>query len=151
MTSGVPAPPLDEFPGESYSEVSDCPCPDPTCPRLARLVFVWPERPFTLNTANAKRWDWIKARAEWRDAYTAMARGCTPLAWCTVTVDHLTATRRNVDAAACIPSFKAALDGIVNAGVLTDDNAHIVRRVTFNAPLFAGRDALILTLEGPAA
>lgn len=113
-------------------------------------VFVWNARPFTMNQANAKRWAWIEARREWRDAFTGMAKDCAPLAWCNVTVDHLTATRRNVDVAACLPSFKAALDGIVLAGVLTDDDATHVRKVTFNAPLFAARDALILTMEGPA-
>lgn len=118
---------------------------------ITRHVFVWPEKPFTVNAANASRWKWIAARAEWRDAHQLMAHGCQPLAWCNITVDHLTATRRAVDVAACLPSYKAALDGVVLAGVLPDDTPTYVRRVTFNAPIFAGRDALIITMEGPVA
>lgn len=113
--------------------------------------FVWNAPIFTINAANQKRWAWIEARKEWRDAHQLMAQGCQPLAWCNITVDHLTATRRSVDVAACLPSYKAALDGIVNAGVLPDDTPTYVRQVTFNAPVFAGRDALVVTLEGPAA
>lgn len=149
----TPPPDTNDYPTESYSVIAgeDCPCSDPACTPSARHVFVWPEKPFTLNQANAKRWVWIEARKQWREAFTLMARGSTPLAWCNVTVDHLVGTRRNVDVAACTPSFKAALDGVVLAGVLVDDTAAIVRRVTFNAPVYAGYDALIITLEGPAA
>lgn len=117
-----------------------------------RHVFVWEAKPFTVNEANQSRWKWMAARKEWRDSFELMASGCQPLASCDITVDHLVATRRNVDVAACLPSFKAALDGIVLAGVLADDDATRVLSVTFRAPVYVkGRDALIVSLVGPLA
>lgn len=115
-----------------------------------RHVFVWPEKPPTMNQWNLMHHR-VRAqhRAAWREPFRLMSEGCVPLAWCNVTVDHLLATRRNVDVGACMPAVKAAIDGVVLGGVLADDNATLVRRVTFNAPTFVGYDALILTLDGP--
>ena len=43
------------------------------------------------------------------------------------------------------PLAKAAIDGIVDAGVLLDDNSNIVRELTFRAPIY-GCDALELAI-----
>lgn len=69
----------------------------------------------------------------------------------TVAEDRILWNRRPVDVGACLVSYKAALDGVVLAGVLPDDSPVFVRSVKFTAPVYAGRDALIITLEGPAA
>lgn len=111
-------------------------------------VFAYNAKPFTLNQANQKRWAWIEARQEWRSVFQAMALGCAPLASCHVHVKHLLGTRRKVDVGACMPSVKAAVDGIVLAGVLEDDGPAFVTGMTFQAPVFAGRDALIVELVG---
>ncbi len=138
---------------ESAIDIVECGCSDPSCPQSARYVFVWPEKPHTMNqwnlTHHAVR---AQQRAHWREAFRLMADGCPPLAWCNVTVDHVVATRRKVDIGAPFPSFKAALDGCVLAGVLDDDSPQFVCSVTFRAPTYEkGRDALIVTLEGPVA
>ena len=54
---------------------------------------------------------------------------------------------------ACAPAVKAALDGIVDAGVLPDDGPAFVWAVTYRAPFRSARkqNALILTItEEPA-
>lgn len=114
-------------------------------------VFVWEGKPFTMNEANNKRWEWIRARKEYREAFRLMALGCAPLESAIVSVHHLTSTRRAVDPCACVPSYKAALDGIVRAGVLPDDGPAYIKGVYFTAPVYAGRDALIVELTGDAA
>lgn len=142
-----------DYPTESYTWLSDpCECSDPECPRSARHVFVWPLRPMTVNVAVRSHHRVVSAfTAEWREAFRLMAQGCVPLAWCTIVVEHLTATRRKVDVGAGALATKAAIDGIVDGGVLVDDGPDYVRRVTFNAPVYAGYDALIVTLDGPVA
>lgn len=142
-----------DYPLESYSTWSDCACSDAACPRMVRHCFVWPERPVTVNVAT--RAHWRKAAtftAEWRDAFKRMAEGSTPLAWCTVSVQTVHGTNRKMDAAAEALAVKAALDGIVDAGVIPDDNPAYVRRITFDAPVFVkGEERVIVTLDGPAA
>ena len=44
--------------------------------------------------------------------------------------------RYRQDVAACFPVVKAAIDGLVDAGVLIDDNAKVVLKLTFLAPQF---------------
>lgn len=126
--------------------------------------FVWHASPITMNAAHngkANRWTINDMIAEWRKAFRLMSEGCERLAWCHIVVDHYTGTRREVDPVACAPSYKAALDGlrawtdketgVSHPGVLEDDGPRYVRSVLFNAPVFAGYDALVLTLKGPAA
>jgi hypothetical protein len=152
MTELAVAQPITVVP-ESYSVVSDCPCPDPACPRMARHVLVWPSKPPTMNAWNLMHHQQrAKLRAEWREAYRLMSTGCVPLAWCNVTIDHIKGTRRKIDVAACVPAVKAAIDGVVLGGVLPDDSPTFVRSLKFKAPVYVvGEDALIVTLEGPAA
>lgn len=54
--------------------------------------------------------------------------------------------RYRQDVGACFPVVKAAIDGLVDAGVLIDDNAEIVVKLTFLAPEF-GRDGLELIIS----
>ena len=117
------------------------------------LRFVWPESAFTVNWAlNHHHTSVSREIKAWREPFRLMALGCAPLAWCSIVVDHVVPTRRSVDPGAAFLAYKAALDGIVLAGVLEDDSPHYVRSVTFNAPTYEkGRDALIVTLKGPAA
>lgn len=56
--------------------------------------------------------------------------------------------RRSQDVAACLPSVKAAIDGLVDAGVLDDDTPEHVRSLSFLPPaLQATVDELVLTIE----
>ena len=81
--------------------------------------------------------------AEWRAAFRLLAleQHIPPLAACTATVQPVYPNRRSLpDVAACAPSFKAALDGIVDAGVIPDDTAEFFHAVTFLPPrVEAGR------------
>jgi hypothetical protein len=49
------------------------------------------------------------------------------------------------DVGACFPHVKAAIDGLVDAGILIDDHAQIVVKLTFLAPKY-GKDGLSLTI-----
>lgn len=52
------------------------------------------------------------------------------------------------DVGNCYPSFKAVLDGCVDAGVITDDSDSFIFEVVFRAHQF-GRDEIALTfMEG---
>ena len=53
--------------------------------------------------------------------------------------------RYRQDVGACFPVVKAAIDGLVDAGVLLDDHAGIVVKLTMLAPIF-GSDALEITI-----
>ncbi len=46
------------------------------------------------------------------------------------------------DTAACFPAAKAGIDGLVDAGIITDDTPNIVVRVDFHAPRVCGVDGL---------
>lgn len=51
------------------------------------------------------------------------------------------------DVGACFPSVKAAIDGLVDAGVLPDDNDEFVRALTFFPVEVGDVDGLRLTIE----
>lgn len=48
------------------------------------------------------------------------------------------------DVGACYPAVKAAIDGIVDAGVIKDDNPEYLSSITFHAVQVCGRDGLRL-------
>ena len=50
------------------------------------------------------------------------------------------------DVAACYPTVKAAIDGLVDAGVVPDDGPFNVTRITFRAPQVAQREGLRLRI-----
>jgi hypothetical protein len=50
------------------------------------------------------------------------------------------------DTAACNPSVKAAIDGLVDAGVIENDTGEFVQQITF-MPVKKGKNALVLTLH----
>lgn len=120
---------------------------------LSTFTLEYPHRPWTTNAERSgNRWERAKLTKEWRQAFCALASQLRPepLAWCDVEVELWHATRRGVqDTGACHPAVKAAIDGIVDAGVLEDDTPDIVRSIRFHAPKI-GRDAVILTLTGLA-
>jgi hypothetical protein len=55
--------------------------------------------------------------------------------------------RRDQDPANCMPSGKACIDGLVDAGVVDDDDGDHVAFVRF-WPVQFGRDALVLVVNG---
>lgn len=106
------------------------------------------ERPWTLNNERKLH---HHARAKivkvWREAYCVLAQEAMMPAMTAVEVvaqPYVLNARYRQDVGACFPAVKAAIDGVVDAGVLIDDNANIVVKLTFLAPLM-GRDALEVT------
>lgn len=105
---------------------------------------------FTLNKERGvhhmKRAKIVK---EWRDAYCELAQNemIPHLQMVEITAQpYVLDNRYRQDVGACFPVVKAAIDGIVDAGVLIDDNAKIVVKLTFLAPL-TGKDGLALTIN----
>lgn len=86
---------------------------------------------------------------EWRAAFYWLCKQqqIPRMAWLDVTAQPFQSRGRLADTAACNPSVKAAIDGIVDAGVVPDDTGDFVRRITF-LPTQRGADKLIVTIEG---
>lgn len=115
-------------------------------------------RPMSLNVERAgNRFQRANLTREWRDAYRLLALGdkIPPLEWIHVEARPQYRTARSLpDTAACVGSVKAAVDGLVDAGVLPDDGPELVRRVTFEAPVVdrgLHSDRLVLVVYGPEA
>ena len=56
-------------------------------------------------------------------------------------------TRNMMDVGACFPAVKAAIDGLVDVGVLFDDDPRFVRSLTFFPTEVGDVDGLRLTIE----
>lgn len=88
--------------------------------------------------------------AEWRQAFAVLARAerIPRLERVVVVGMQVLASRRSrPDVGACLPAVKAAVDGLVDAGVLVDDDPDHVVELRFTAPAVGGRDALVLLVE----
>jgi Holliday junction resolvase RusA-like endonuclease len=114
-------------------------------------TLCYEERPdFTLNKERTVH-HMVRAKVvkEWRQAFCELAQEAMvpSMNQIEVTVQpYVFNARYRQDVGACFPQVKAAIDGLVDAGVLIDDNANIVLKLTFLAPLY-GRDALELTIS----
>jgi len=104
---------------------------------------------FTLNKERTvhhmKRAKIVK---EWRAAFCELAQQAMVPRLEVIEVvaqPYVLNARYRQDVGACFPLVKAAIDGLVDAGVLIDDNAKIVTKLTFLTPQF-GKDALELTV-----
>lgn len=113
-------------------------------------------RPLTTNrVANMHRRTWAKHTVEVRGRwhYLALEAKVPRLERIAIEVIPLHATRATPqDAGACAPEAKAAIDGLVDAGVLPDDNGKHVASITFLPPEVAcGHDGMALRFwEVPA-
>jgi hypothetical protein len=67
--------------------------------------------------------------------------------WINVIAQPAQKRGRLQDTAACNPSVKAAIDGLVDAGVVPDDTGQHVREITF-LPCVRGDDALTIIIKG---
>lgn len=108
-------------------------------------------RPLTINrVASMHRQAWAKhtaqSRGDW--ALVATAMRVPHIERCTIIATPLHANHASPqDIAACAPEVKAAIDGLRDAGVLDDDTADIVTRITFEPPRICGHNGLELRLE----
>lgn len=87
---------------------------------------------------------------KWRHAFTVLAltNHLRPLEAAGIEVDHTVGHKRTMpDAGACFPAVKAAVDGLVDAGVLPDDGPRYVRWLRFNAPARGPVSSVTLTIH----
>ena len=118
---------------------------------MISFAIEYNQRPWTTNAERSgNRWDRAKKTKQWRTAFALLATEQQPprLDWCDIVVEPWLKNRSGIqDTGACHPAVKAAVDGLVDAGVLDDDTPDIVRTITYNAPKI-GRDALVLIVSG---
>ena len=123
-------PQLDSFPPCSSDG-------DWTATDSRRFVLTHYDDVLTVNKERTGHWS---SRASvtkaWREAFTWLARiGDIPtdgtLRACHVDAVPLAATRRRQDVGACLPVVKAAIDGLVDAGVWIDDDPDHVLSIRF--------------------
>lgn len=114
------------------------------------FILSYQKRPLTTNAERAgNRWGRAASTKEWREAFCWLARKekIPHMAWINVTVQPFQKRGRLQDTAACNPSAKAAIDGIVDAGVIPDDTGEFVRQITF-LPCRRGDDQLTIIIQG---
>jgi len=90
-----------------------------------------------------------KITKEWRKAFCELAQAAMipHMEQVEIIIQPyvLNARYRQDVAFGCAPLAKAAIDGLVDAGILIDDHAQIVVKLTFLAPKY-GKDGLSLTI-----
>lgn len=115
------------------------------------------KRPLTVNAVSSlHRQAWAKSTKATRETWAWLAKAQRIPALDRIRVD-VTPLHRDgrspQDVAAAAPAAKAAIDGLVDAGVLTDDDQHHLVCITFWPPVICGVDGLELTIteiEGAA-
>lgn len=113
-------------------------------------LLTYKKRPLTTNAERSgNRWGRAEHTREWREAFAWIARRerVPRMRWINVTVQPFQKRGRLQDTAACNPSVKAAIDGLVDAGIVPDDTGDYVRQITF-LPCVRGDDQLTLIIEG---
>lgn len=107
-------------------------------------------RPTTINRlVTLHRMQWASRTAEVRSTWAMLARAAKvpAIASCAVVVVPLHKDGRSPqDPAAAAPHAKAAVDGLVDAGVLPDDSGTYVLSVEFLPPRICGVDGLEITI-----
>ncbi len=105
-------------------------------------------------TANAERsWHYHKRATKVREtrerwAWIAKASKIPKLQRISIEATPLKVSRRAMpDVAACYPAVKAAIDGLVDAEIIADDDPFHVIRITFNAPEVCARNGLRLRIK----
>lgn len=98
----------------------------------------YPSRPFTTNTE--RTWHHhqrAKIVKEWREAFWALAKEAKIprlTKFGVVVTPVLSGRGRTQDVAGCHPAAKAAIDGLVDAGIVPDDSPTYLRWILFQAP-----------------
>jgi len=110
-------------------------------------------KPWTTNEERKSRHWANRARRTraWRESFAWKAKphraAHGTLSTATITVQPHQSRASLADTAAHNPAAKAAIDGIVDAGLLPDDGPTHLTAITFLAPR-RGPDGLTLTIEG---
>lgn len=120
---------------------------------MSEWTLTYPSRPWTLNTERTwhhhKRAKFVK---EWREAFCLLAiaqRVPSVTAIEVVATPLLSGRGRTQDVGACFPAVKAAVDGLVDAGVIPEDNPTYVKMLAFCSPE-KGENSLRLLIRAVA-
>ena len=92
---------------------------------------------WTVNAERNRHWAWRSTRAkQWRSdtCWLAKAAHVPALTRARIDVQVEQAKGRLADVEAHSPAVKAAIDGIIDAGVLPDDSGEYLASVVFHAP-----------------
>jgi hypothetical protein len=108
-------------------------------------------RPLTINAVSAMhRMQWAQRTREIRRSWWALTKAAKVphigRAWFEIVPLHAN-LRTPQDPGACAAEAKAAIDGIVDAGVLEDDCAPYVTRITFHPPDVCGVDGMRIRIH----
>lgn len=114
--------------------------------------FVGEGRVKSLNAERSKHWSQKhQATAHWREMFGWLG-STSKQNFCRVSiVAEIVQKKPLMDTGNCYPSVKAAIDGLVDAGILPDDKAENVESITMLAPRAAKKgeaETLTLILEG---
>jgi len=109
------------------------------------------ERAWTTNAERSgNKWERAKLTKKWRTDFATLGRfhKAPKFEWVEIHVD-LTLKGPLQDTGSCFPSVKAAVDGLVDIGVLIDDSPKYVHSLCFTAPTRSKENMIRLTLVGP--
>jgi hypothetical protein len=119
--------------------------------------LVYESRPWALNAERAGGKRGVGGRygqsiltKEWRKEYArlCLVQKVPALQHVDIEVRQICRDRRRCDVGAVFPAAKAAIDGIVDAGVIPDDTDDYVHETAFRPALITGTDALQLLVVG---
>ena len=127
----------------------DCLCQTDEIEQLIfRLEFN--QRPWTTNAERAgNRWERAELVKTWRSAFALLAKSeeLPAMSWISVTAEPHQKGGRLQDVGACNPAVKAAIDGLVDAGILPDDSSQYMRSLIFLPPK-NDKNSLVLYIRG---
>jgi crossover junction endodeoxyribonuclease RusA len=105
---------------------------------VREFYLEYQSRPFTTNAIYGRlnRHDRAALVKEWREAFCLLAREqkIPELGAIRVFAWPVLRDRRIQDVGACSPAVKSAIDGLVDAGVIPDDDGRYVTMIAFGRP-----------------
>jgi crossover junction endodeoxyribonuclease RusA len=110
-------------------------------------------RPWTVNSERSGRGNhWAvkgKQTKEWREAFylLGLAKRRYKMQAANITAEIVVKRKPLPDTGANYTAIKAAIDGLVDAGLLPNDTPEHVRSITMLAPVQGKEDKVIITLE----
>tara|TARA_R110002020_G_scaffold128694_3_gene288389 strand:- start:527 stop:937 length:411 start_codon:yes stop_codon:yes gene_type:complete len=108
------------------------------------------QRPWTMNAERS--WHWSKRASRTRETrerfgWLALEKKIPKLKYASIDIIPITETASSLaDVAACYPAAKAAIDGIVDVGIIPDDSGKYLKSITFWSPQVLGYEGLRLVI-----
>ena len=114
------------------------------------VTFTVFDRPWTTNLERkGNRWVRSQKTAEWRQLFGWLTKAQRLPCLCDATVEvRLLQKGRLQDVGACNPAVKAAIDGMVDGGLLLDDDPENLHKLVFFSPQRAKFDQITLSITG---